>query len=129
MASNLDYDSNEDIYEIDNDDYEFDDDFAELQKTVRAKRKSLNANQARPPKYKTNPGGSLSQSSKAEPASKPAISSLKKNEFNFSLASKIDRLCEFAHVLMHCVLYKINYYNKKNHFEKYLKYNIVVYVS
>jgi len=45
------------------------------------------------------------------------------------LMGKLDRLCEFAHVLMHCILYKINYYNKKTHFDKFLKYNIIVYVS
>jgi hypothetical protein len=45
------------------------------------------------------------------------------------LAFKIDRLCEFSECWMHCVLYKINYYNKKTHFDKYLKYDIVVYVS
>ena len=28
------------------------------------------------------------------------------------LKFKIDSLCEYAHVLMHCILYKINYYNK-----------------
>ena len=44
------------------------------------------------------------------------------------LTHKIDRLCEFSLVLMHCILFKINYYNKI-HFEKYLKYSIVVYVS
>lgn len=47
---------------------------------------------------------------------------------NVHLAFKIDRLCEYAQVLMHCLLYKINYYNKKTHFEKLLKYNIIVYV-
>ena len=46
-----------------------------------------------------------------------------------NLMNKIDRLCEFVHVLMHCILYKINYYNKKTHFDKFLKYNIIVYVS
>jgi hypothetical protein len=46
-----------------------------------------------------------------------------------NLLNKIDRLCEFVHVLMHCILYKINYYNKKTHFDKFLKYNIIVYVS
>ena len=45
------------------------------------------------------------------------------------LSNKIDRFCEFTLVLMHCILYKINYYNKKTHFDKYLKYNIVVYVK
>lgn len=44
------------------------------------------------------------------------------------LGIKIDRLCEFAHVLMHCVLYKINYYNRKTHFDKAIKYDIIVYV-
>ena len=47
---------------------------------------------------------------------------------NVDLMNKIDRLCEFTHVLMHCILYKINYYNKKTHFDKFLKYNIIVYV-
>lgn len=50
------------------------------------------------------------------------------NEQQTNLNSRIDSLCEYAHVLMHCVLYKINYYNKKTHFDKLLKYNIVVYV-
>ncbi|RNA06520.1 hypothetical protein BpHYR1_007705, partial [Brachionus plicatilis] len=27
--------------------------------------------------------------------------------------SRIDSLCDFAHTLMHCVLYKTNYYNKR----------------
>jgi hypothetical protein len=44
------------------------------------------------------------------------------------LSNKLDRFCEFTLVMMHCILYKINYYNKKTHFDKYLKYNIVVYV-
>jgi hypothetical protein len=44
------------------------------------------------------------------------------------LSDRIDRLCEYTHVLMHCLLFKINYYNKKTHFEKYLKYNTIVYV-
>jgi hypothetical protein len=46
-----------------------------------------------------------------------------------SLAQRIDRICEYAQVLMHCLLFKINYYNKKTHFEKYLKYNTIVYVN
>lgn len=45
------------------------------------------------------------------------------------LADRIDRISEFAQVLMHCLLYKINYYNKKTHFEKFIKYNIIVYVT
>lgn len=45
------------------------------------------------------------------------------------LAVKIDRVCEYALVLMHCILYKINYYNRKTHFDKSIKYDIVVYVS
>lgn len=45
------------------------------------------------------------------------------------LSERIDRLCEYAQVLMHCLLFKINYYNKKTHFEKYLKYNTIVYVN
>lgn len=45
------------------------------------------------------------------------------------LGERIDRICEFAQVLMHCLLYKINYYDKKKHFEKYIKYNIIVYVN
>ena len=44
------------------------------------------------------------------------------------LAQHIDRICEYTQVLMHCLLFKINYYNKKTHFEKYLKYNTIVYV-
>lgn len=43
------------------------------------------------------------------------------------LSSRIDRICDYAQVLMHCLLYKINYYNKKTHFDKYIKYNIIVY--
>ncbi len=45
------------------------------------------------------------------------------------LADRIDRISEFTQVMMHCLLYKINYYNKKTHFEKYIKYNIIVYVT
>ncbi len=46
------------------------------------------------------------------------------NELN----NRIDKICEFAQVLMHCLLFKINYYNKKSHFDKYIKYNMIVYV-
>lgn len=45
------------------------------------------------------------------------------------MSTQIDRICEYTLVLMHCILYKINYYNRKTHFDKYIKYNIVVYVS
>ena len=45
------------------------------------------------------------------------------------LAFKIDRICDYAQVLMHCLLFKINYYNKKTHFDKYIKYNMIVYVG
>ena len=45
------------------------------------------------------------------------------------LAARVDQICEFVHVFLHCLLYKINYYDKKTHFEKLLKYNIIVYVS
>lgn len=44
------------------------------------------------------------------------------------LATKIDRICEFTLVLMHCILYKINYYNRKTHFDKAIKYDIIIYV-
>lgn len=44
------------------------------------------------------------------------------------LGTKIDRICEYALVLMHCVLYKINYYDRRTHFEKSIKYDIIVYV-
>jgi hypothetical protein len=44
------------------------------------------------------------------------------------LAFRIDRVCEYAECLMHCILFKINYYNKKTHFDKAVKYNIIVYV-
>ncbi len=44
------------------------------------------------------------------------------------LSIKIDRVCEFVQVLMHCLLYKMNYYDKRTHFEKMLKYQIIVYV-
>lgn len=50
------------------------------------------------------------------------------NQRKLLLADKIDRLCEFAQLLMHCLLFKINYYNKKTHFDKLLKYNTIVYV-
>ena len=50
------------------------------------------------------------------------------SEQQLAINRRIDSLCEYAHVLMHCVLYKINYYNKKTHFDKLLKYNIIVYV-
>lgn len=43
------------------------------------------------------------------------------------LAERVDQICEFVHVFLHCLLYKINYYDKKTHFEKLLKYNIIVY--
>ena len=52
-----------------------------------------------------------------------------KKQIDNGLSNRIDRLCEFVHVLMHCLLFKINYYNKKTHFDKFLKYNIIVYVS
>ena len=45
------------------------------------------------------------------------------------LSIKIDRICEYAEVLMHCILFKTNFYNKKTHFDKCLKYNIIVYVN
>jgi hypothetical protein len=46
-----------------------------------------------------------------------------------SARTKVDRICEYALVLMHCILYKINYYDRKTHFDKYIKYNIIVYVG
>ena len=45
------------------------------------------------------------------------------------LSFKIDKICDYAQVLMHCLLFKINYYNKKTHFDKYIKYNMIVYVG
>lgn len=50
------------------------------------------------------------------------------SDSKLDLGTKIDRICEFAHVLMHCLLYKINYYDRKTHFNKALKYDIIVYV-
>jgi hypothetical protein len=41
---------------------------------------------------------------------------------------QIDMFCEYVHILMHCFLYKLNYYNKKSHFDKLIKYNTIVYV-
>ena len=60
----------------------------------------------------------------------PQLNSISSNVINSKLllSDKIDRLCEYAQVLMHCLLFKINYYNKKTHFEKLLKYNTIVYV-
>lgn len=55
-------------------------------------------------------------------------SNLIKQNRKILLSDKIDRLCEYAQVLMHCLLFKINYYNKKTHFDKLLKYNTIVYV-
>ena len=73
-----------------------------------------------------SPTSLVTQKKLAKPATTPK--NRVKHDYT-SLASKIDRLCEFAHVLMHCILYKINYYSKKTHFDKFLKYNIIVYVS
>jgi hypothetical protein len=39
----------------------------------------------------------------------------------------IDILCDFILVLMHCILYKVNYYNRKTDFKRLIKYNIIVY--
>jgi len=46
-----------------------------------------------------------------------------------TIAHRIDQICEYAQVLMHCLLYKTNYYDRKIHFDKYIKYDIVVYVN
>ncbi|CAF1028217.1 unnamed protein product, partial [Brachionus calyciflorus] len=66
-------------------------------------------------------------SKKFETRSIQANSTNEINEERQLLKFKIDALCEYTHVLMHCILYKINYYNKKTHFDKVLKYNIIVY--
>ena len=49
-------------------------------------------------------------------SSKSSVS--RKSVGNDGLSTRIDRLCEFVHVLMHCLLFKINYYNKKTHFDR-----------
>jgi hypothetical protein len=66
-----------------------------------------------------------SKSSTLNNQSAPKVSNCSQNRY---LAFQIDRVCEFAECLMHCILFKINYYNKKTHFDKAVKYNIIVYV-
>ena len=62
-------------------------------------------------------------------ATKSSKSTNENEQVERLLAFRIDRICEYAECLMHCILFKINFYNKKTNFEKVIKYNIVVYVS
>jgi len=106
----LDEDTNELNQNGDNLDDEDDDDLNYAANMKMAKRLSM-----QPCQKQTQAGPSTTAKAK-ELAEKQSI------------ANRIDRICEYAQVLMHCLLYKINYYDKKAHFNKYIKYNIVVYV-
>lgn len=64
------------------------------------------------------------KSPKTRPSSSPKQASTAQ-----IVSRRVDRLCEFTECLMHCLLFKINYYDKKAHFDKCLKYDVVVYVS
>lgn len=66
---------------------------------------------------------------KSPPPQSRTGSSPKQSTSSSLVGRRVDRLCEFAECLMHCLLFKINYYDKKAHFDKCLKYDVVVYVS
>lgn len=118
-----------DVITLDGDEFpeisEYDDDEEDLN-CVASKRKSIVLNQTNKLQssvLKTKPATSKAFLDQAATEKEELFT---KKQY---LSSRIDRICDYAQVLMHCLLYKINYYNKKTHFDKYIKYNIIVYVS
>jgi hypothetical protein len=130
-ADDLDEFEFDDVNDDDGDYEDFDDELGDDMNAASRKRKSIGTKQ-KSARFKVGhsavvtPCTSKNLNALITPARRLATKHAKNDS---GLMSKIDRLCEFVHVLMHCVLYKINYYNKKTHFDKFLKYNIIVYVS
>ena len=121
------------VDDTDNEDFEdLDDDLTDLSLPANRKRKSAllsSVAKRKSARFRGDQTAACTSRNAASAANTPVHSKARpKCANNERLTNKIDRLCEFAHVLMHCILYKINYYNKKTHFDKFLKYNIIVYV-
>jgi hypothetical protein len=121
---------------MDNPDH-FDDDYgivdesfedAEQHNDIAGDLCELNSVHGRKKRFSIQPPTPVKSKQTAQASSKPLATTSNNNAQDRHLAFGIDRACEFAECLMHCILFKINYYNKKTHFDKALKYNIIVYV-
>ena len=77
----------------------------------------------------------ISRSKRLSVASTACVATKKEDAFDerrrrqtLQCRKRLDALCDMTLVFLHSVLYKSGYYDKRTHFRKQLKYNIVVYV-